>query len=123
MGQAARGSESFLENTHERGKSRTLRGYSTHISHVVEGGVVGVWGLILLFIFLSTSHSLIEVGEASLVVLLPTIGWLIFARLIRDLFYARQLLCAMARDRYALRRLLLDFGLSVSAAAALLPAG
>ena len=53
--------------------------------------------------------------------LLPTIGWLIFARLIRDLFYARQLLCAMARDRYALRRLLLDFGLSVSAAAALLP--
>jgi hypothetical protein len=83
--------------------------------------VVSVWGSILLFIFLSTSHGLIEVGEAILTVLLSIVGWLIFTRLVQDLFYGRQLLRAMARDRYAQSRLLSDFGLSVSAAATLLP--
>ena len=83
--------------------------------------VVSAWGLILFFIFVSTSHDLIEVGDAVLIVLVSITGWLIFARLIRDLLYGRQLLRAMARDRYAQSRMLSDFGLSVSAAATLLP--
>jgi hypothetical protein len=83
--------------------------------------VVSLWGLILFFIFLSASNSAIEVLGAILIVLLSMAGWLIFARLIRDLFYGRQLLRAMSRDRYAQSRMLSDFGLSISAAASLLP--
>jgi hypothetical protein len=83
--------------------------------------VLGVWGLMLLFILLSGSRNLIDVGEAILVASLSITGWLIFAKLTQDLFYGRQLLRTMTRNRYVQSRMLSDFGLSVSAAGALLP--
>ena len=101
--------------------NRDLCAATQQTFRALSRAVVSVWGLILLFIFLSTSHGLIEVGGAIFAVLLSIVGWLVFARLVRDLFYGRQLLRAMARDRYALSRLLSDFGLSASAAATLLP--
>ena len=83
--------------------------------------LLSVWVLMLFFILLSGSGNLLELGEAILVVPLSMIGWLFFGKLTRDLFYGRRLLRAMAANKHVQSRMLADFGLSVSAAAALLP--
>lgn len=94
-----------------------IQGTSRTLSRVV----LSIWVLMLFFILLSGSGNLIEFAESVLVVPLSMIGWLIFGKLTRDLFYGRQLLRGMATNKQVQSRMLADFGLSVSAAAALLP--